>query len=321
MTTSVGRYRQVDDPADVGEWASTTWETVVTALPRAGIAVLVLAAFMVVGRAGRPLVRSRLARRHTPSFARVFARLTASTATAVGFLLGVTILFPSVRPVDVLASAGVLTIAVGFAFQDILQNLLAGVLLLFRQPFRGGDQIQVGDVVGTVDEINIRETVVMTFDGRKVLVPNATVYTDVIRVQTARERIRASFTVGIAYESDLDAALAVARHAVSAVEGVGDDPPPEALCSRLAESTVDLEVMVWCDAHQLEMRRTLSRCLTAVKSAFDRAGIEMPTRVVALQATSSFEAALGGRPVTPGGAVARSVPTASAGSEGAATAS
>lgn len=65
--------------------------------------------------------------------------------TVVGVLLAVTIVFPSVRPVDVLSGAGVLTIAAGFAFQ----NMLAGVLLLFRQPFRGGDQIQVGDVTGT----------------------------------------------------------------------------------------------------------------------------------------------------------------------------
>ena len=304
MRTPAGRPRQIDDPGDVGSWASTTWDTVVTALPRAGIALVVFAAFVGVGRAMRPLVRARLARRHTPSFARVFARLTASTATAVGFLLALTVLFPSVRPVDVLASAGVLTIAVGFAFQDILQNLLAGVLLLFRQPFRGGDQIEVGDVVGTVDEINIRETVVTTFDGRRVLVPNATVYTDVILVQTARERMRASFVVGIAYEADLADALHIARSAVSTVEGVAEEPRPEVLCAALAESTVDLEVLVWCDSHQLQMRRTVSRCLEAVKAAFDRAGIEMPTRVVALQATSSFGAALRGRSVTPGGAVA-----------------
>jgi small-conductance mechanosensitive channel len=135
--------------------------------------------FLVFGRLVRPMMRNRLVRRRTPSFAHVFAKLTSSAAAVIGALLAVTIVFPSVRPVDVLSGAGVLTIAVGFAFQDILQNLLAGVLLLFRQPFRGGDQVQVGEVVGTVEEINIRETVVTTFDGRRVLIPNATVYTDV----------------------------------------------------------------------------------------------------------------------------------------------
>jgi small conductance mechanosensitive channel len=293
----------VDEAEELRESATSAWDTFVEALPRVGVAAVVLAAFVLVGRLLRPLVRARLQRRRTPSFARVFAKLTSSTFTVVGVLLAVTIVFPSVRPVDVLTGAGVLTIAAGFAFQDILQNLLAGVLLLFRQPFRGGDQIRVGDVIGTVEEINIRETVVTTFDGRRVLIPNATVYTDVIRVQTANERIRASFVVGVAYESDLRQAHAVALATIETVEGVAPEPPPEVLFVELGESTVDLEILFWCDARQLDMRRARGRAIEAVKSAFDQHGIEMPCRVVALQATSSFEASLRGGAVTPGGAV------------------
>jgi len=209
-----------------------------------------------------------------------------------------------VRPVDVLTGAGVLTIAAGFAFQDILQNLLAGILLLFRQPFRGGDQISVGDVTGTVEEINIRETVILTFDGRRVLIPNAKVYTDVIHVQTAHQAIRENFVVGIAYEADMASARRVAIEALAGVEGVVADPPPEALFVDLESSTVDLDIRFWCDSRQLEMRRTLDRAIEAVKTAFDAQGIEMPSQVIALQATSSLAAALRGGEVTPGGSVA-----------------
>jgi len=296
---------QVDTTEGLQESASSAWETVVAALPRIGIALAVLVAFVAAGRLLRPLVRTRLSRRRTPSFARVFAKLTSSAMTLTGVLLAVTIVFPSVRPVNILAGAGVLSIAAGFAFQDILQNLLAGILLLFRHPFRGGDQIQVGDVTGTVEEITIRETIVTTFDGRRVLVPNAKVYTDVIRVQTAREHIRAGFVVGVAYETDLHAARHVALSAVRAVDGVVADPGPEVLCTELADWAINLEVLFWCDARQLEMRRTLSRVIEAVKRAFDDHDIEIPCQVVALQATTSFEAALHGTPVTPGGSVAR----------------
>lgn len=304
MGDPLGLFAQADEAEELRESATSAWDTTYDALPRIGIALAVLLVCILLGRGLRPLVRSRLRRRRSPSFANVFARLTASAATVVGVLLAVTIVFPSVQPVDVLTGAGVLTIAAGFAFQDILQNLLAGLLLLFRQPFQGGDQIEVGEVVGTVEEINIRETVVTTFDGRRVLVPNATVYTDVIRVQTARERIRASFVVGVAYETDLDEARAVATRAVSTVEGIAPSPPSEVLVVDFAESTIDLEVLFWCDARQLDMRRTRARAITAVKAAFDREGIETPCRVVALQATTSFEAALRGHPVTPAGAVA-----------------
>ena len=284
--------------------ATSAWETFLEALPRVGIALGVLAAFVIVGRLLRPLVRRRLVRYRTPSFARVFAKLTSSAMTVTGVLLAITIVFPSVRPVDVLSGAGVLTIAAGFAFKDILQNMLAGILLLLREPFRGGDQIQVGDVTGTVQSITIRETVITTFDGRRVLIPNAKVYTDVIEVQTAHQRIRANFVVGIAYEADMATARGIAVEALGDVAGVTSDPPPEALYVELGASTVDLDVRFWCDAHQLEMRHTLDRAIEAVKTAFDAHGIEMPSEVIALQATSSLAAALRGGEVTSGGSVA-----------------
>ena len=295
---------QASDVEELQESATGAWATFVESLPRVGIALGVLAGFLITGRLLRPLVRRRLVRHRTPSFARVFAKLTSSAMTVLGVLLALTIVFPSVRPVDVLSGAGVLTIAAGFAFQDILQNMLAGVLLLFRQPFRGGDQINVGDVTGTVEEINIRETVITTFDGRRILIPNAKVYTDVIHVQTAHETIRSNFVVGIAYEADMATARRIATEAVGAVPGVASDPPPEALYVELESSTVNLDIRFWCDAHQLELRRTLSRAIEAVKTAFDVHGIEMPSQVVALQATASLAAALRGDDVTPGGSVA-----------------
>ena len=303
---------QSDDVEELTDSAVGAWETVVNALPRVGIACGVLVVFVLAGRLARPLVRRRLCRRRTPSFARVFAKLTSSAMSVLGTLLAITIVFPSVQPVDVLTGAGVLTIAAGFAFQDILQNLLAGILLLFRQPFRGGDQVEIGEVVGTVEEINIRETVVRTFDGRRVLVPNASVYTNVISVQTAYGPIRADFIVGIAYETDMGRARDVALAAVREVEGVLPDPEPEVLYAELGPSTLQLEVLFWCDARQLEMRRTLARALQAVKVAFDAEGIEMPSELVALQATTSFAAAVQGRSVTRGGGVADDGSTAAA---------
>lgn len=292
-----------EEVEELQDSAAGAWNTFVEALPRVGIAIALFAAFILTGRLVRPLVRRRLERRRTPSFARVFAKLTSSGMSIAGLLLAVTIVFPSVRPVDVLTGAGVLTIAAGFAFQDILQNMLAGVLLLFRQPFRGGDQITVGEATGTVEEINIRETVITTYDGRRILVPNAQVYTNVIEVQTAHHAIRSSFRVGIAYEADMALARRIAVDAVAGVPGVLSEPSAEALFVELDSSTVDLDVRFWCSAHQLEMRRTLDRAIEAVKMAFDEHSIEMPSQVVALQATSSLAAALRGGEVTPGGSV------------------
>lgn len=278
----------------VQESVSDLWATLIEALPRVGVALGVLVVLVIVGRALRPLVRRRLCSSRTESFARVFAKLTSTIFTIAGVLLAMTIVFPSVKPVDVLTGAGILTVAVGFAFQDILSNLLAGILLLFRQPFTAGDQVEVDGFKGTVEEINIRETVIKTFDGRRVLVPNATVYTNSIEVQTGFGLLRTMFVVGVAYDADLDHARKVALEALAGVDGVAADPPPEALYMELAASTVNLEVRFWSNPHQLEVRRTLDRAIEEVKMAMDRAGIEIPVETVALQATPSLEAALAG---------------------------
>lgn len=295
---------QVDEAEEVAEKATSAWETFVEALPRISIAIGVLVVLVLLGRVLRRLVRWRLAKHRTRSFANVFGKLAGTTSTVLGILFAITIVFPSVQPVDVLAGAGLLTVAVGFAFQDILSNLLAGMLLLFRQPFVGGDQIEVTEHVGTVQEINIRETVIKTFDGRRVLIPNRDVYTNAITVQTGFPRIRTDVVVGIAYGADMSHAREVALDAVRGVEGVANEPAPEALYVELAASRVNLDVRFWSNSHQLELLRTKDRVIEAVKTAMDDAGIELPADVVALQATSSLAAALQGQPITPGGAVA-----------------
>lgn len=281
---------EVDEAEEVAESVTSAWATFVEALPRIGIALSVLVALVLIGRVVRQVVRWRLSKHRTPSFARVFSQLSSVAITLAGALAAITIVFPSVQPVDVLAGAGLLTVAVGFAFQDILSNLLSGILLLFRQPFIGGDQIEVIDHIGTVQEINIRETVLKTFDGRKVLIPNKEVYTNAIKVQTGFALVRTSIMVGIAYEADMSEARRVALDAVRRVAGVADDPPPEALFLELAESTVKLEVWFWSTPKQIELRRIQDQVIESVKAAMDEAGIELPVAIIALQATSSFQA-------------------------------
>jgi small conductance mechanosensitive channel len=290
---------------DIARSASDIWHTTVNALPRIGVAVLVIAAAWGLGRFVRAVAVRGLRRRHTPSFSTVMAKLAGWSVTAIGVLLALAVTFPSVQPVDLLAGLGFFSVAIGFAFQDILENLLAGILLLFRQPFVGGDEIKVGDDEGTVERITIRETVLTTFDGERILIPNADVYKSAVHIHTAHPFRRTNFAVGVAYEADLDRARSVARDALAHVDGVLNDPPPEALIIDLTGSTVDLDVRFWSSSTELDRRRVLDRAIGAVKSAFDDAGIEMPAGIVALEATSSFAAALHDEPVTPGGAVAR----------------
>jgi small-conductance mechanosensitive channel len=181
---------------------------------------------------------------------------------------------------------------------------LAGILLLFRQPFRGGDHVEVEGQIGTIEAITIRETRMTTFDGQLVIIPNRDVYKSVIRVQTANALVRSEFVVGIAYDNDAGEARRLLEEGLPRVAGVSEQPAPSALVSRLGVSTVDIVVRVWTDSRQWDRLAVTDRAIRACKDILEAAGIEMPADIVALLATPSFRAALSGDgEVTPGGGV------------------
>lgn len=254
-----------------------------------GVAVAGAVGARLVGAAVRKVLRWRGRRE---SYARVFGSLTAGVLGLILVLAGVAVAFPSVQPVDALGGLGIISIAAGIAFQDVLSNLFAGVLILLREPFRAGDQIAVGDVRGTVEDVTLRETVVKTFDGRRVLIPNSIVHGGVVTVQTGYEAVRTSIVVGVAYGADLAQARALGLEAMRGLPQVLDAPEPQALISTLGSSTIDIELRFWSGARQLETREAQDAVIEAVVGAYTAAGIEMPAEITVLEAGPSFRAAL-----------------------------
>ena len=294
-----------DDPAaEIEESASSLWDSTLDFVPRIGVAAVIVAVGWVASRGLRWLLHRYLRRRQTPSFATVMSKIGGWIFLTVVVLIALAITFPSVRPVDLLAGLGFFSIAVGFAFQDILENTLSGMLLLFRQPFRSGDQIEVMGQSGTVEGITIRETRIIRYDGELVVIPNRDVYKNEIVVHTYRDDHRQDFVVGIAYENDADEATAAIVEALQSVDGIRLDPPPTALVENLNVSTVDIVAMFWTSARRFDSLRIKDAAIKAVKLRLESAGIEMPADIVALQATPSFKAALQNEAdVTPAGSV------------------
>ncbi len=294
--------RAVEPTDEIRSSARSLWESLLDALPRLGVAIVIVFVGWGFSRGVRWLMRARLQRSRTPSFANVISKLTSWIVVIISVLVAAAVTFPSVKPVDLLAGLGFFSVAVGFAFQDILENTLAGVLLLFRQPFRSGDQINVVDRSGTVTEINIRETRITTFDGESVIIPNRDVYKNVILVHTHHDTHRLQFDIGIAYDNDAEQATRAIIEALTTVPGVEHDPPPEALVHQLGVSTVNIRALLWSNSRQHESITVLDAAIKAVKTRLDHDGIEMPANIVALQATPSFRAAIhGDAPLTPAG--------------------
>jgi small-conductance mechanosensitive channel len=200
----------------------------------------------------------------------------------LGLLVVATIVFPSVKPADILATLGIGSVAIGFAFKDILQNWLSGLLILYRQPFRRGDQIKSGDFEGTVEHIEARATLIRTYDGQRVVIPNADIYTRAVTVRTAFPQRRSEYDVGIGYGDDVERACREILSVLTHVEGVAQDPAPEAIPWELDASTVNLKVRWWSDSKRTDVVHTRGRVIAAVKRALSEAGIDLPfpTRVV-----------------------------------------
>lgn len=202
---------------------------------------------------------------------------TTYVATWVaGTIFAAVIAFPDLGLGDIIGLLGLGSVAIGFAFQDIFKNFLAGILLLLNEPFRLGDQIIIDDFEGTIEDITIRSTQIKTYQGERIVIPNSIVFTSPVQVLTAMPHRRTDLEIGVDYDTDLPQAMQVLLETVRKVSGVLATPTPEVEAVGFGDSSIDLMVRYWTLPQKIEVRQTKSRVVVALKQACDRAGITIP---------------------------------------------
>ncbi len=240
---------------------------------QAGI-LIVVAVVLAVG-VSRVVIRLVAAgNRSRIGVAHLLGRLAGLFVFAGGVVYALNTLGVRIGPL--LGALGIVGIALAFALQDILENLVAGVILQARNPFRYGDQLESGDWTGTVEDINFRAVVLRTFEGTRVVLPSSTVLKASIHNLTAFEHRRTTVEVGVAYGTDLRRAAEVIGEAVRDAEGVEAEPEPEVLLEELGESSVNFAVRFWHEPKVATMWRARDRVLLGVYEALGDAGIEIP---------------------------------------------
>ena len=247
-------------------------------LPSLVVAAVVLLVFVLAGRAVRAVVL-RLGRYRGEHWrvGILLGRLSLGLAVVLGVLVACVILFPNFTPTSLVQFLGLGSVAVGFAFRDVLQNYLAGILMLLTQPFRIGDQIGFQDYEGTVEDIQARATYVTTYDGRRVVIPNAELFTHAVTVNTAFDRRRLEYDLGIGYADDVARAKALILEALRELDAALDDPPPEVLAYALAESSVTLRVRWWIHPpRRQDALDARDAVIAAVKAKLLSNGIDLP---------------------------------------------
>ena len=251
-------------------------------LPLLLVAVVVFVVLLVIAKGLRHLAERALSRTSNRSAATAIGRILYIVMVSLAVLIAVTIAFPTMTPGRLFSVLGIGGVAIGFAFKDIFQNLLAGILLLLRHPFRVGDEITTGEFTGTVEAIETRATYIRTYDGKRVIIPNSDVYTKPVTVISAYDMLRTEYDVGIGYGDDLARAKAIALEAVRSVEGVLAEPAPDVLVWELAGSSKNLRVRWWTKPQRGNVLKVRDAVLKAVAEALAEAGVDLPfpTQVV-----------------------------------------
>ncbi|KIG18347.1 Potassium efflux system KefA protein / Small-conductance mechanosensitive channel [Enhygromyxa salina] len=178
---------------------------------------------------------------------------------------------------SLLAGVGVIGLALGFAFQDIAANFMAGAMLAFRGSFEPGDIIEIGDKIGTVEETHLRRTVMRTFDGLHVIVPNKDLSQNVITNYSRTKERRVDIELGVAYADDLERAREVVIEALEEVEWRDRDRDIEVFFKSFGSSSIDFDVRVWLgDPAQFGYLEARSDMIIRIKRAIDEAGLSIP---------------------------------------------
>lgn len=272
VTTDVLTYQSIIDSANeivVG---------FVERIPYFVASIIVILIFWFLSIVFKKVVYKLLgSRSRHQNLVKVFQRVGGALIIFIGFMIAMVIAVPGFTPAKLIGALGIGSVAIGFAFKDIFQNLLSGILLLISEPFRIGDQIVSGDYEGTVEDIKIRATTIKTYDGRQVVIPNSDLYTSALTVNTAYKQRRLQVAVGIGYEDDIEAAKAEILQALDKVESVSKKAQPSVIATGFGDSTIDLMVRWFIeDGTQANKVTSIHQVIVEIKSALDAADVNIP---------------------------------------------
>lgn len=245
-------------------------------LPMLGIALVVLVLFILLARQIRQW-QGLFKRLSSNAFMQnIYAQLTQTVIIILGVLLALEILDATALVGAVLGTAGVVGLALGFAFRDIVENYLAGILLSLRQPFAPNDAISVAGETGKVIKLTSRATILLTYDGNHVRLPNATVFKENLTNYTRNPKRRFDFTVGVGSDEDLSAAQRIGTDVLANMNATLIDPAPSSILEPPGDSSIGVHFFAWVDQSITDFGKAKSEAIRLVTKALADAEIDMP---------------------------------------------
>ena len=271
---------------DLRDALRESWEKIggwlmdaVRALPNLVVAILVMVAFVYAARLVRGWtyrLLGRVSEYHAVN--RLLSTIAFVGLLAVGAMVALTIMNLGTAVASMLGAAGILGLAIGFAAQSTVENLIAGIMISVRRPLREGDLVETNDVYGVVQEINLRATVINTPEGQVVYVPNGEVFRSKLVNFTKQGQRRIDLACGISYGDDLARVRDVAVEAIEGLSGRVEGRGVDFFYTEFGDSSINFLVTFWVPFthHHGDYMKARSEAVLAIKRAFDEHDIMIP---------------------------------------------
>ena len=263
------------------------YDNIIAFLPRLVIGIVVIVLLMtILGILRRRIVKLLKAKANDGLLVNFIDGIFGMVNVIAAILLFLYVIGQAGLATSLLGAATLSSVVIGFAFKDIAENFLAGVIMAFNRPFRIGDTVMTGSVEGSIMEMSLRDTHIKTFDGKDVFVPNGQIIKNPLYNYTIDGYLRGSFTVGVDYSTDIEEIRSIILNIVKDVPGIlTEDKAPRTHVKNLNTNTVDLEVHYWIDTFNkqysgLELK---SVAQTKVLQALTEANVGMPANIVELK--------------------------------------
>ena len=273
---------------NISQWFQEFLQQTLDFIPRLIVGIVVLAASILLARPASRWVEKKAAARITdPAITQLLVNVTQWVIIITGIVVALEQVNFNVT--GFIAGLGIAGLTIGFALQDITRNFVAGIILMTRKPFKIGDTVTIGSHTGTVLSINTRDTVIKTFDGETVILPNINVFTTAIVNQTDLPLQRRTIRIGLGYSEDMARAYQMFLDAINSVEGVMKDPPATVFADQLGDSAVSLAARFWVDQTKYSLLKVHSDVVRAIKETAEKENIDLPHPIQVVKLQSGLE--------------------------------
>lgn len=254
-------------------------KTLVALLPNIVVAIFVLIIFYFLSRAVKVAGKKLLGRIvEQETMVSLMATVLSFLTLVTGLIIALNLLHLSQAVTSLLAGAGIIGLAIGFAFQDMSANFISGVALALKQPIKVGDIIETNSYMGFVKEIQMRATVIETFEGLHVIIPNRQIFQNPLTNYTKTYQRRVDLEVGVSYGDDLEKVKKITEEAVRSNQYLTPEKDIRLVFEAFGDSSINFKIMFWVDyaptnPTYLDAR---SEAIMAIKKAYDENDIMIP---------------------------------------------